>query len=185
MPFTRGSFLSPTSSGATMQHVKVGRLTKTGSKERSGTVQKLTFKSFFEVLSMNNVTTYCTFIHLFRWSGLTFLPTDLNEDKIRIPFFFFQGQPVAVVQISSCTGKLLTTSEVTGISPQLERYYFHHAVEIHSSGTEKDRALHTWTFISLSVSQIRITRTSPDVIRRPVSCSQSTTMPAPGERMTP
>lgn len=143
LPFARGSFLSPTSSGATMQHVKVGRLTKTGSKERSGTVQKLTFKSFFEVLSMNNVTTYCTFIHLFRWSGLTFLPTDLNEDKIRIPFFFFQGQPVAVVQISSCTGKLLTTSEVTGISPQLERYYFHHAVEIHSSGTEKDRALHT------------------------------------------
>lgn len=39
--------------------------------------------------------------------------------------------------------------------------------------------LHTWTFISLSVSQILTTRTSPDVMRRPVSCSQSTTMPAP------
>lgn len=37
----------------------------------------------------------------------------------------------------------------------------------------------TWTFISLSVSQILTTRTSPDVMRRPVSCSQSTTMPAP------
>lgn len=37
----------------------------------------------------------------------------------------------------------------------------------------------TWTFISLSVSQILMTRTSPDVMRRPVSCSQSTTIPAP------
>lgn len=40
----------------------------------------------------------------------------------------------------------------------------------------------TWTFISLSVSQILMTRTSPDVMRRPVSCSQSTTIPAPTTR---
>lgn len=40
----------------------------------------------------------------------------------------------------------------------------------------------TWTFISLSVSQILTTRTSPDVMRRPVSCSQSTTMPAPAQQ---
>lgn len=37
----------------------------------------------------------------------------------------------------------------------------------------------TCTFISRSVSQIRIILTSPEVIRSPVSCSQSTTIPAP------
>ena len=39
----------------------------------------------------------------------------------------------------------------------------------------------TCTFISRSVSQIRMIRTSPELMRRPVSCSQSTTIPAPGE----
>lgn len=37
----------------------------------------------------------------------------------------------------------------------------------------------TCTFISLSVSQMRIILTSPEVMSSPVSCSQSTTIPAP------
>lgn len=40
----------------------------------------------------------------------------------------------------------------------------------------------TCTFISRSVSQIRMIRTSPEVMRSPVSCSQSTTIPAPVKR---
>lgn len=42
----------------------------------------------------------------------------------------------------------------------------------------------TCTFISRSVSQIRTIRTSPELMRSPVSCSQSTTIPAPGETQT-
>lgn len=42
----------------------------------------------------------------------------------------------------------------------------------------------TCTFVSRSVSQIRTMRTSPELISRPVSCSQSTTMPAPRETET-
>lgn len=53
--------------------------------------------------------------------------------------------------------------------------------DLHSDQALARPALVTCTFVSRSVSQIRTIRTSPELMRRPVSCSQSTTIPAPGE----